>query len=75
MYPSRFDIIWAVKPPYDVLEVAGSEGIAGLDDGIGGVGPVVGVEEEIGEVGGKEEGEGTKTNGDEEMGIMKVELV
>ncbi|PVH88162.1 hypothetical protein DL98DRAFT_581380 [Cadophora sp. DSE1049] len=57
VYPSRFDIIWAVKPPYDVLEVVGSEGIAGLDDGIGGVGPVVGIEDEIGEVGGKGDGE------------------
>lgn len=42
-YPSdRFDIIWAVKKPYDTLDLVGSEGIPGLDDknqvGKGGVG-------------------------------------
>ncbi len=48
-YPDRFDIIWAVEPPYDVLEVIGSEGIKGLDDqhiadGSFGAGPVAGNE-------------------------------
>ncbi|KAH6720754.1 hypothetical protein BKA61DRAFT_509675, partial [Leptodontidium sp. MPI-SDFR-AT-0119] len=32
VYPKRFDVIWGVKPPYDVLDVVGSEGITGLDD-------------------------------------------
>lgn len=60
MYPKRFDVIWGVKPPYDVLDVVGSEGITGLDDrgcseeGVGGIGPVVGAvgEDEIGSVTG-----------------------
>jgi hypothetical protein len=50
-YPSdRFDVIWAVKHPYDKLEVVGSEGVPGLDDkwitkgDVGGPGIVVGGE-------------------------------
>jgi hypothetical protein len=43
-YPGeRFDVIWAVKKPYDTLEWVGSENIEGLDDqdgsGIGGIVP------------------------------------
>lgn len=45
-YPSnRFDIIWAVREPYEALEWVGSEGVPGLDDNaapVGPVGPVVG---------------------------------
>ncbi|CZR55841.1 related to phosphoglycerate mutase family protein [Phialocephala subalpina] len=40
-YPGdRFDVIWAVKKPYEVLEWVGSEGVPGLDDGASPVGPV-----------------------------------
>jgi hypothetical protein len=49
-YPSdRFDVIWAVKKPYEVLEWVGSEGVPGLDDGaspVGPVGPVVSNDED-----------------------------
>ncbi|KAF8862997.1 hypothetical protein BDZ45DRAFT_146727 [Acephala macrosclerotiorum] len=45
-YPSdRFDIIWAVRKPYKVLEWVGSEDVPVLDDGaapVGPVGPVLG---------------------------------
>ncbi|KAL5325534.1 hypothetical protein ACEPPN_006661 [Leptodophora sp. 'Broadleaf-Isolate-01'] len=33
-YPGdRFDIIWAVREPYETLEWVGSEGVEGLDEG------------------------------------------
>lgn len=45
VYPSdRFDVIWAVKEPYDVLQWVGSEGVPGLDDGVAPIGPVGPVE-------------------------------
>ncbi len=35
VYPSsRFDIIWAVKKPYETLEWVGSEDVPGLDPGV-----------------------------------------
>ncbi|KAF4626167.1 hypothetical protein G7Y89_g11994 [Cudoniella acicularis] len=44
VYPSdRFDIIWAVKKPYETLEWVGSENIPGLDDGAGDANPGTGV--------------------------------
>ncbi|KAH6661575.1 putative phosphoglycerate mutase family protein [Halenospora varia] len=50
VYPSdRFDIIWMVRKPYEVLEWVGSEGVPGLDDGaapVGPVGPVIGGSED-----------------------------
>jgi len=51
-YPGdRFDVIWAVRKPWETLEWVGSEGIKGLDDenagnGDAGVGPVVSGDEE-----------------------------
>lgn len=46
-YPDRFDIIWAIKPPYEKLDVIGSEDVPGLDDkgvadGSFGAGPATG---------------------------------